>query len=76
MSEVASTFPDVHGFPRKYPWERWTDGCIHVLTRGEDFDVSTYSFRHAAHNHADRNGFRVRTSTRGERVWLQFMRVG
>jgi len=74
MSEIASAWPEPEttGFPRKYPWESWTDGQIHICTRGVDFDVEPRRFARSAWMHADRHGLRVETTVRGRSVFLQF----
>lgn len=73
MSTVVDSFPPPNGFARKYPWERWSDGKIHELARGEDFHVGPYSFKNAALKHAIQHGLRVTATIRHDRVWLQFM---
>jgi hypothetical protein len=61
---------------RRYNWEAWTDGRVHVCTRGEDFSVRPLKFVAAAHSHAKRKGFRVFTRVRGDDVEVQFLRKG
>jgi hypothetical protein len=72
MSEVVEEFPAVAGFKQKYPWDLWTDGRIHKLEPGVDFEVRPHRMVNAAFNHAKRNGYVVLTSTRGGHVYLQF----
>ena len=56
---------------RKYPWEWWLDGEVHVLRRGEDFQVSAASFQSYAHNVAGRYGTSVAVRRLGDVVLLQ-----
>lgn len=74
MSVVVDELPPVQyrGFTRKYPWERWTDGQVHWLKRGEDFELPVRKFVKRAHRHAEMKGFCLRTRTRGDDVWLVF----
>lgn len=72
MSEIAEAFPP-RGFPRKYPWELWSDGRIHILKRGTHFDSTPRLFVHAAYNHGERHGFRVTTCIQGSDVLLRFL---
>ena len=75
MSAVAAAFPEpCSGFPRKYEWERWTDGQIHICKRGEDFFCSPRRFAQTAWMHAERHGFSVQTNVRGRFVFIQFRR--
>lgn len=63
MSEVLQEFPTRHrGRPPKYNWDQITDGQIHVLRRGRDFDTSAISFRALAHRTATARGLKVETS--------------
>ena len=46
------------GRPPVYPWERWTNGKWHTIDP-DKFDRPQWRIRHAALQHAHRNGFRV-----------------
>lgn len=69
MSETVDSFPARR---TKYNWPLWSDGRIHVLTRGVDFDVKPQCLAHAAYRRAEVHGIRVKTTVRGDRVWIQF----
>ena len=45
----------------KYPWDKWFDGSVWRLTRGQDFQVSLDGFRGAAGQAAKRHGVRITT---------------
>lgn len=61
--ETLSTFPTRHrGRPPKYDWDEITDGQIHVLRKGRDFQTSAVSFRALAHRTASARGMRVTTT--------------
>lgn len=45
----------------KYPWDKWFDGSVWSLTRGQDFQVSLNAFRGAASQAAKREGIRITT---------------
>lgn len=73
MSRIVEDWPPPNGFARKYEWSKWADGNIHELTRGEDFEVDPYSFKHAALKHAEKNGLRFSSTIRGGRIWIRFL---
>lgn len=58
-----------HEFPRpnrkarhqEYPWDKWLDGKIRKLTRGEDFFATVTSFRTVTYRAAAVRGVRVVT---------------
>lgn len=63
MSEILTEFPKRHrGRPPKYDWDKITDGQIHVLRKGRDFDTSAVSFRALAHRTATSRGMTVTTN--------------
>ena len=74
MSEVVDSFPPPSR-TRVYAWERWTDGAIHVLERGADFDCEARLLCKAARRFAITHGMRVKTARRGDRAWLRFTRA-
>lgn len=71
MSDVVSELPP-RSFGRVYPWELWTDGRVHRLTRGVDYTVKPSAMQAAAHRWAETHGLDVRTRKRGGHVWLVF----
>lgn len=63
MSETLTEFPKRHrGRPPLYDWDQITDGQIHVLRKGRDFQTSAVSFRALAHRTASSRGMKVETS--------------
>lgn len=71
MAEVLENFEFSHGSKAKYPWHQWLDGRIWKLTKGIDFDVSPSSFSVSAHQRANREGKKLRTSTSGDSITIQ-----
>lgn len=60
----------------KYPWDKWFDGSVWRLTRGQDFQVSLNAFRGAAGQAAKRHGIRVTTRKVAENtILLQAIRA-
>ena len=50
MAKVVKAMPSRNsgggqGAPQKYPWEKWLDGRVWKLTKGEDFDSDPKMFR-------------------------------
>jgi len=41
MAHKLKTWPDDKVPKRKYPWDRWFDGHIWKLKKGEDYDCPT-----------------------------------
>lgn len=56
----------LHG-NRKYDWDSWLDGNQWMLVRGEDYSVSTASFRVQAQTLGATRGLRVITKSSGVR---------
>lgn len=54
-----------------YPWDEWLDGQPRRLRQGVDFEVRPEAFRSAATMAAGRRRIRVRTSVRGDEVYVQ-----
>jgi hypothetical protein len=46
----------------KYPWDLWSDGRIHKLTRGRDFHAKTTVLRCLVYAKAQKQGRFVHTS--------------
>lgn len=73
MSEVVDQFPlTTRGPDPKYRWDLWTDGRIHKLEHGVDFDTRPKCVIAAAYRWADTHGLRAKAMHRGGYVWLQF----
>lgn len=60
----------------KYPWDKWTDGEIHIAVQGKDFTCSSRSFVTGVHVRAKLEGMQAETSTEelrtGDRVTFLF----
>lgn len=54
----------------KYDWDKWFDGSVWRLTRGQDFQVSLPAFRGAAGAAAKRQGIRITTRKVAENTIL------
>lgn len=53
MTETLTAMPTRRrGRPPKYDWDTITDGQIHVLRQGRDFQTSAVSFRALCHRTA------------------------
>lgn len=74
MAKTVKTFNFTSRRSPFYPWDEWFDGRIWQLTKGEDFSVSLHSFRTCAYLAASKRGGRVRSSTSGDVVTLQFLK--
>lgn len=70
MSEVVESMPST-GWKRKYPWELWFDGRVHMLERGKDFHTEPDNFRIQVHASAARRDLDVHTSVRGDKIYIQ-----
>ena len=59
-----------------YDWNRWADGTIWELTKGEDFQSKPQTAAQQARKWAKAQGMRVRVSAEkdGTKVILQFIR--
>lgn len=47
----------------KYPWVVWTDGRLHTIYKGEDYDISTYNMQISLHGRARHQKLKVQTSS-------------
>ncbi|MEA2411898.1 MAG: hypothetical protein QOC77_2459 [Thermoleophilaceae bacterium] len=65
------------GRPQKYPWEKWEDGSVWKIARGEDYEIPTQSMQVNLHLRASKDNLKVRTRTvredDGEKLVFQFM---
>ena len=55
-------------------WDSLVDGNTYRLVSGEDFTGEQLSIQSSAHQAATRRGLRVRTTTQGRDVIVQFYR--
>lgn len=51
-----------HSTAAKYDYEKWFDGEVWKLTRGEDFQTNPLALRTTLYNAAKKFGVKVRTS--------------
>ena len=73
MSTVISEIPPASiGRHPLYPWPLWTDGRVHVLARGTDFQLPAVSMRSTIYGYATRHGLRVLVRQRGDQLTIQF----
>jgi hypothetical protein len=68
MSKILTEFPKHRGRPPVYDWAKWTNGEVHELTRGEDFDCDPRSFRTLVHRTKKSRGLSARTKFKGDNV--------
>lgn len=68
MSKVLARF-DFRSTRKDYPWHRWSDGRIHKLTHGVDFDTDPRVFR--MNFYAGKGHGRYRTSIQGTDLIIQ-----
>lgn len=64
MAEVLSEFPLRN--TAKYDWDKWLDGRIWRLVRGEDFDLTLDQFRNQVHNRARARNMYVTCQKHGQ----------
>jgi hypothetical protein len=61
------------GRETKYPWDEWLNGETHIITHGEDFDVSFQAMQAQLHTRAGKEGLKVRTKRlEGDKLAFQF----
>lgn len=61
MGDVLESFPPPAARDGKYPWTVWTDGRVHRLWQGEDFDCAVRDFQTLCHKTKNRVGGTVTT---------------
>lgn len=72
MAEIIEAVSRARGGRRSaYPWDEWLDGQARRLTRGEDFQCLTESFRTMAHTAAKNRGKRIIASVFKDYVEMQ-----
>jgi hypothetical protein len=72
MAEVDKDFDfTAHHGNIRYPWEKWFDGQVWRLNRGEDFEIPTISMRTQIFTNASRRGLKARTRVIEDSLWLQ-----
>lgn len=54
-----------------YPWKEWFDGRTWKLSRTIDFNIPAKHFRNCVTNKASTLNIKVRTSVRGDDVFIQ-----
>lgn len=58
-----------------YPWDRWLDGELRELVRGEDFICSPYNFNATVRSACKSRGLEIETfSVRGNKVYFRVKR--
>jgi hypothetical protein len=57
---------------RKYPWDKWQNGRIHVAKRGEDFEIDVEEFRKSVNVRASKVGMKATTRVNGDTVTFRF----
>jgi predicted HNH restriction endonuclease len=70
-------FGPPRGRPQKYPWDKWEDGSIWQIVRGNDYAVSTENMQVNLHTRAAKDGRKVQTrkveTPEGEGLVFQFL---
>lgn len=78
MAEQLDVFPEPrysNNRKSKYDWERWADGSIWRLVKGEDFTCSSHALEQQARVAAVRLHKRVRVRREREALVVQFYSV-
>jgi hypothetical protein len=73
MAQTVTAFPNGGRRSNKYPYDEWLDGQIWLLVRGEDYDISPEGMRASIHNHAKREGIKVKTRISDEGLFVQLV---
>jgi len=63
MADMLDTYEfRERGRGEQYPWDKWLDGSIWALARGQDFDCTISAIRSGAYLAATSRGMKVRTA--------------
>lgn len=76
MAKVSDEFPQKNRKEWSYPWDRWFDGQVWELAKGEDYGTNR-SVMFAARQAAVTRGLAIRTRSveSGRRVFIQAIRT-
>ena len=58
----------------KYQWDTWMDGEWWRLSEGDDYKITTISFRSIAHSHGARHGYRLHTQLADDGIFIRFVK--
>lgn len=56
---------------RRYDWDKYFDGKLHILTQGKDFTTDFHTFYSTAYAASRRLGLKVRIHCSGKEVAIQ-----
>lgn len=62
-----------HSTKRLYPWPLWSNGELHTITRGVDFDLPAANMRQNLQTTASRKGFHLRSMVVGDTITFAFL---
>lgn len=62
MAKVMKTYEFPASKRMRYPWDKWLDGQIWELSRGDDFKIGAEQMRRNVYGAAWSRGLRVRTT--------------
>ena len=71
MAKAIKDFEFPESRRMRYRWNKLLDGQIWELERGKDFKVSIEQMRKNVYNAAWSRGLRVRTSCKGNKLYIQ-----
>lgn len=66
MSTTLSALPA--STRKRYPWPDWTDGRIHQITKGADFDIDAHDMRSTLYGYARRHQLSIEIRTQQNSV--------
>lgn len=75
MAKVVGGLPG-RKTSEKYPWDKWLDGRVWRLDRGEDFTQNIEAMRNAIRRAAVARGKTVTTRSREDCIYLQVIADG
>lgn len=55
-----------------YPWEVWTNGKVHVLSKGVDYQIETVNMRSVIYMHARRKNCTVSVTRLSDTLTFRF----
>ena len=73
MGKVLKSFEFTNQSRDKYPWDKWADGQIWQITKGQDFEVDIQAMRSMLHNRSRYHGMLLRTKIDGDTLTFQFV---
>jgi len=71
MKTVKELPPTTFGRPLKYPYDKWLDGRINMLSKGDDFHVDVKSITNIIRYFCRHRDIGVTISQRGDDVYVQ-----